>query len=79
MTTVSVCFPGNAKLSVQANAGTWTDIPGRSRALADERASVGQALLETDAVALNCDPAQELADELGRQAADSNNGTIANP
>ncbi len=30
-----------------------------------ERASVGQALLETDAVALNCAPAQELADELG--------------
>lgn len=31
----------------------------------DERASVSQALLETDAVALNCAPAQELADELG--------------
>jgi hypothetical protein len=30
-----------------------------------ERASVGEALLETDAVALNCAPAQELADELG--------------
>ena len=31
----------------------------------DERASVRQALLETDAVALNCAPAQELANELG--------------
>lgn len=31
----------------------------------DERESVRQALLETDAVALNCAPAQELADELG--------------
>lgn len=31
----------------------------------DERASVRQALLEIDAVALNCTPAQELADELG--------------
>lgn len=31
----------------------------------DERASVRQALLETDAVALNCAPAQELAGELG--------------
>lgn len=31
----------------------------------DERASVGQALLEIDAVALNCAPAEELADELG--------------
>lgn len=30
-----------------------------------ERASVSQALLETDAVALNCAPAQELANELG--------------
>ncbi len=30
-----------------------------------ERASVGQALLEIDAVALNCAPAQELANELG--------------
>lgn len=29
-----------------------------------ERASVSQALLETDAVALNCAPAQELANEL---------------
>lgn len=31
----------------------------------DERASVRQALLETDAVAINCAPAQELADEIG--------------
>ncbi|MGD7428281.1 hypothetical protein [Ralstonia pseudosolanacearum] len=31
----------------------------------DERASVRQALLEIDAVALNCAPAQELANELG--------------
>lgn len=31
----------------------------------DERASVSQALLENDAVALNCAPAQELANELG--------------
>jgi hypothetical protein len=46
--------------------------PGRLREILlgdapapDERASVGQALLETDAVALNCAPAQKLADELG--------------
>lgn len=32
---------------------------------AEERASVFQALVETDATALNCAPAQELADELG--------------
>lgn len=31
----------------------------------DERSSVRQALLETDAVAINCAPAQELANELG--------------
>lgn len=31
----------------------------------DEQASVSQALLETDAVALNCAPTQELANELG--------------
>lgn len=30
----------------------------------DEQASVEQALLEVDAVSLNCAPAQELADEL---------------
>lgn len=36
------------------------DAPAR-----DEQASVRQALLEMDAVALNCSPAQELAVELG--------------